>query len=319
MKESFIFAVNTVVPIFVIVLLGGILKKIGFLKDTFFAQSERFVFRVALPSMLFLNMTNARGSVRFDGKFVAFCCIGVTAAFVLLCLIVPLFIKENDKRGAFIQGSYRSNFAILGTTLAHNMFGEAGVVQIAMVMPFAITLYNFYAVTILSIFAPADKKMTKMQIAKNIGKNIITNPLIISVLFALVFLIFEIPLPTFANKSLQYLSDSSMPLALMALGANFNFDSMKGRFHLAVVATFIKTVLLVSVAVVTAVMIGYRGVELGIIYIMFSGPAAVSSYIMAKNMESDYQLAGQILLLSTLVCTLKLFLGVFLLKYLALI
>ncbi|NLB16764.1 MAG: AEC family transporter [Clostridiales bacterium] len=319
MTESFIFAVNTVVPMFIIVLLGGILKKIGFLKDTFFAQSERFVFRVALPSMLFLNIVNARGSVRFDGKYVAFCCIGVTVSFILLCLIVPIFVKDNDKRGAFIQGSYRSNFAILGTTLAQNMFGEPGVVQIAMIMPFAITLYNFFAVSIMSIFAPEDKKLTKAQIAKNIGKNIITNPLIISVLLALVFLLFDLPLPTLANKSLQYLSDSSMPLALMALGANFSLESMKGRFHLAVIATFIKTVLLVVIAVGIAVMIGYRGVELGIIYILFSGPAAVSSYIMAKNMESDYQLAGQILLLSTLVCTLTLFLGVFLLKYLALI
>ena len=96
MTESFIFAVNTVVPMFIIVLLGGILKKIGFLKDTFLAQSERFVFRVALPSMLFLIIVNARGSVRCDGKYVAFCCIGVTVSFILLCLIVPIFVKDNE-------------------------------------------------------------------------------------------------------------------------------------------------------------------------------------------------------------------------------
>ena len=99
------------------------------------------------------------------------------------------------------------------------------------------------------------------------------------------------------------------------LGGNFKFSSLKGRIHLAVLSASLKTIVLPAVAVGAAILAGYRGVELGIIYILFSGPTAVSSYIMAKNMDSDHELAGQILLLSTLMCVFTIFMGVFALKY----
>ena len=319
MLDSFIFAVNTVFPIFIIVILGGLLKKIGLLHDPFFADSEKLVFKAALPSMLFLNITSAKGSAVFDGKYILFCVTGTVLSFVLLCVTVPPLLRDNARRGAFIQGAYRSNFAILGTALAESMFGQPGVVQIAMVMPFAISLYNFFAVLILSVFAPTDKKLTKSQIAKNIGRNIATNPLIIAVVLAVIWLAADLPIPTIMSKSLNYLSGATTVLSLLALGGNFRFSSLKGRLHLAVLSAATKTVVLPAVAVGVAIAVGYRGVELGIIYILFSGPTAVSSYIMAKNMKSDYELAGQILLLSTFMCVFTIFIGVFLLKYAGLI
>ena len=315
MLDSFIFAVNTVFPIFIIVVLGGALKKIGLIHDGFLADSEKLVFKAALPAMLFLKITGARGSAVFDGKYVLFCVAGTVLSFLLLCAAVPIFLKDDAKRGAFIQGAYRSNFAILGTALAESMFGESGLIQIAMVMPFAISLYNFFAVLILSVFAPSEKKLTKGQLFGKIGKNIITNPLIISVVLAVIWLAADIPVPAVMSKSLDYLSNATMALSLLALGGNFKFSSLKGRIHLAVLSASLKTIVLPAVAVGAAILVGYRGVELGIIYILFSGPTAVSSYIMAKNMDSDHELAGQILLLSTLMCVFTIFMGVFALKY----
>ncbi|MCR5262903.1 MAG: AEC family transporter [Clostridiales bacterium] len=319
MFDSFIFAVNTVFPIFIIVILGGLLKKIGLIHEGFLADSEKLVFKAALPSMLFLNITGAKGSSVFDGKYILFCVCGTVLSFLLLCVTVPVFLKDDAKRGAFIQGAYRSNFAILGTVLAESMFGQAGVVQISMVMPFTISLYNFFAVLILSVFAPSDKKLTRSQLLKKILKNIVTNPLIISVVLAVIWLAVGIPVPTIMSKSLNYLSGATTVLSLIALGGNFKFSSLKGRAHLAVISAVLKTVVLPAIAVGAAIAVGYRGVELGIIYILFSGPTAVSSYIMAKNMDSDYELAGQILLLSTMICVFTIFLGVFTLRYTGLI
>lgn len=319
MLESFLFSANTIIPIFLVTVLGGLLKKFKFLDDNFFSQSEKFVFKVALPAMLFIEISTADGAEIFDGAFIGLCVVGIIVSFIIPCLIVPLIIKQNDKRGAFIQGVYRSNFAILGVTLADNMFGDEGVQQIAMVLPFAIVLFNFFAVTILSIFGPAEKKLSPMQLAKVLAKNIFTNPLIISVVLALPFLLFEISLPKFINTSLVYLKNSTMPLSLLALGASFSFDSLKSRFGLAISATVCKTVVLPAIMLAAAILLGYRGPQLGVVLILFGGPAAVSSYIMAKNMESDYELAGQILLFTTLLCTFTLFGAIFLLKYFALI
>lgn len=319
MLESFIYAVNTVLPIFVIVILGYILMQTGFINTGFTNVADRLVFKVALPVMLFLEVAKSGGTDVFDAKFILYCAGGIVATFLLLCAIVPLFVKSNDKRGAFIQGIYRSNFAILGIPLAESMFGEEGTLQIAAIMPFAITLFNVLAVVILSVYAPAEVKLTKKQLLKNILKTIATNPLIISVVLALPIMLLDITLPTVVNKSLTYLSNMVMPVALICIGATFRFDSLKQRFGFALSASLLKVMVVPLIMVSLAAAIGFRGSQLGVIMILFGGPTAVSSYIMAKNMKSDYELAGQIVLLTTLICMGTLFAGVFTLDLLGLI
>ena len=314
MLDSLIFSINTVVPIFIITALGAALKWKKFLNENFYAQSESFVFLIALPVMLFLEVSKADSTTVFDVKFIIYCVIGIIFTFLLLCCTVPFIIKCNDKRGAFIQGAYRSNFAILGVPLAANMFGSTGTAQIAMTLPFAITLFNLFAVMILSIYAPAEKKLAPLKILSNIIINIVKNPLIIAVAAALPFLIFRIDLPVVLDKSLTYLSNMSLPLALLSLGANCSAASFKGRLWLALSASSIKTLLIPLITVITAVFLGFRNEQLGVIFILFGGPASVSSYIMAKSMKSDYELAGQIILASTLMCVVTIFLGIFMLK-----
>lgn len=316
MLDSLIYSINTVFPIFIIVILGSLLKKFKFLNSEFFSQSEKLVFKLALPAMLFLEVAGADPSTAFDPKLITFCVCGVVLSFLTLCLIVPLFIKSNDRRGAFIQGVYRSNFAILGVPLIENMFGDSGVAVIAMVMPFAITLFNVFAVIILSIYAPAEKKLSASALLRNIVMNIIKNPLIISVILALPFLLTGWQIPVLANKCLTYLSNLSMPLALLSLGANFSVSELKGRVGYAVTASCLKVIAVPLILVLTAILMGFRNEQLGTIFVLFGGPTAVSSYIMAKNMESDYVLAGQIILITTLMCIATIFLGTFTLSLL---
>ncbi len=319
MLDSFIYAINSVLPIFIIVALGYILMRFGFLGESFTVSAERLVFKVALPVMLFLEVSGADAENLFDGKFILFCSGGIIILFFALSLTVPLFIKENDKRGAFIQGIYRSNFAILGIPLAYNMFGEKGTQQIAMIMPFAITFFNVFAVIILSIYAPRDVKLSFSKLIVVILKSIVTNPLILSVIAALPFLFFKIPLPVIADKSLTYLSNMVMPVSLICIGVNFRFNDLRGRIGYALTASVFKVVIVPLIAVVLAVLLGFKNEQLGVILILFGGPTAVTSYIMAKNMKSDYKMAGQIIMLTTLLCIATIFIGVFILSTLLLI
>lgn len=319
MLDSFIYAVNTVLPIFIIVALGYILMRTGFINEGFTNVADRLVFKVALPVMLFTEIATADASEIFDAGFIAYCVCGIVGIFCVLCLIVPLFIKDNGKRGAFIQGIYRSNFAILGIPLAESMFGEEGGQQISAIMPFAITFFNVLAVVILSIYAPEDVKLTKKQLLTKICRTIITNPLIISVILALPIMLTGFELPVVATKSLGYLSNMVMPVALICIGSTFRFESLRQRLGLAITATLLKLIASPLIMVTIAIALGFRGAKLGVILILFGGPTAVSSYIMAKNMKSDHELAGQIILLTTLLCMFTLFGGVFALKYAGLI
>jgi len=314
MVESFLYSLNIIAPIFILVVLGFFLKRGNFVNDGFLSVCDKMVFKISLPCMIFQDIAEADAGDMLDLRLIVFCIVGVTASFLLLCLIVPLFLKENPKRGAFIQGAYRSNAAILGITLATNMFGDVGATTVAMVLPFVVVLFNVYAVVILSLYAPADVKLSKKALFTRIGKTIVTNPLIISIVLALLWKLTGITMPLLADRSLTYLSNMAMPLALISLGANFTVEALHDRIGLAVLSSCCKTMIVPTLAVVSAAFMGMRGVSLGVVFIMFGGPAAVSSYIMAKQMKADYELASQILLISTLMSLFTLFTGIFILK-----
>lgn len=319
MLESFLYSLNIIAPIFIIVFLGVLMKKKKFINAEFVAICDKLVFKLALPALLFIDIATADAGDTLDVRLIIFCAAMVVLTFILPCLILPIFVKDNAKRGAFIQGVYRSNAAILGITLATSMFGEVGAATISMVLPFVVVLFNVFAVILLSVYAPADVRLKPVELLKRIGKTIITNPLIIAIALALVWKLTGLELPLLVDRSLNYLANMSMPLALISLGANFKVESLHGRVGLAILSSACKTIVVPTLAVFAGIAFGFRGVGLGVIFIIFGGPAAVSSYIMAKEMKSDYELASQILLISTLMSLFTLFAGIFILKQTGLI
>ncbi|MBE6609368.1 MAG: AEC family transporter [Ruminococcaceae bacterium] len=317
--EELLFSFNTVAPLLLLVLIGVFLQKIKLLPDTFYAQAEKFVFRAALPCSLFMNVYNADVSETFNPKLILFCLIGVVFTFVLPCLIIPLFVKGDQQRGAFIHGAFRSNFAIFGLPLAQRLHPANGGAVVSSIMPFSIPLFNIFAVTILSIFAPSEKKLTPAQITKKAVKGIITNPLIIGIVLGLPFMLTSLSLPSFATATINYVGGVTTPIAMICLGANMGSYKSKGKIGLALSAALTKVIVFPLILVTAGALIGFRGVELGAILILFGGPTAVSSYIMAKNMDSDHEMAGQILLLSTALCSITMFIGIYVLKTLGML
>ena len=307
---NLLYSVNAILPIILLVVLGWALKRASKLTDAFCEIADWLVFKIGLPVMLFLEVAECTVSDAFDTGLVV---------FLVMSLLSLVLVRDPKLRGAFVQGSCRSNFAILGVPLAVNMFGEAGGEKIALVMPFVILMFNAYSVILLSVFSAKQEKRFSKETLKSILRSIVTNPLIIGVLLALPFMLMKITIPTAASKTLHYLSGLTTPLALMSLGANFKAESLKGRAGYAVWGALNRTVILPGIAVTAAALIGLRGPALGVVLICFGAPTAVSSYIMAKKMGNDHDLAGQILLLSTMFCVVTIFSGIFILKTLGLI
>ena len=319
MLANFLYSVNVILPIFILVSLGVILKKLHVIPENFSDAVDKLIFKLALPSMLFLEVAGAELSEALNPKLALFAAVAISLLFLTVLVIVVLLVRDNGKRGAMIQGICRSNFAILGMPLIDNMFGAAGVQEAALIMPITILLYNTFSVIVLSIFAPKEKQLPLSKTVKKILKNIVTNPLIIGVVLGLPFMFWGLELPLVADKSLRYLSNLVTPAALISLGSTVRLKSFEGRVRLAVLSACGRTVFAPAVMVTIAALLGFRGSSLGTILILFGAPTAVSSYIMAKNMGSDHELAGQILLLTTMMCLFTIFVFIFILKSLALI
>lgn len=326
MLNNIIFSVNTVFPIIILIFLGFCFKqeKLGLFKNPkdFFNQIDRLVFNVALPVYIFNEISGADIDNIFNINLVVYCVSGIILSFLLLTFIVPVFIKSKTSRGAFIQGIYRSNFAILGVPLAGNLFGENGSAAAALILPFAVALFNILAVVILTINRDSRENTANIENPNGIFKiilGIIKNPLIIAVIIALPFMLLRVSLPEVMQKSVNYIANMSTPLALISLGAGIDLRVLKNKVKLSLIASVLRTVVCPVIFAIPAVLLGFRDAALVVIFVLFAAPTAVSSFIMAKNMKSDYELAGQIVVLTTIICPATVFIGSFILKSMGLI
>lgn len=315
MLDNFIFSLNAVLPIFIVVMIGVALKRFSSLPEGFYSGSEKFVFKVGLPCMLFLDVaTSSAQTLSQQIPLVVFCLLATVVICVLLCIIIPVFVKDKARAGATVQGIFRSNVAIMGIPLAMSIFGDACGASIAALVPFVIITFNVLAVLVLTLFSPKEKRKSFGDTLRSIGLGIVKNPLIIGIVLGLPFMFFDIQLPSVAHSVLDGLAGTVTALSLISIGAGFSLSHVRAGAANAVIAALGKTVIVPAATVCAGALLGFRSIDLGLILVVFGSPTAVSSYIMAKNMESDHALAAEILLFSTLFSLFTMFLGVFVLK-----
>ena len=316
MLSNLIFVLNGVVPIFILIALGYFLKRRSFVSDEFVKVADKLVFKLLLPAYLFNSVSgmNRDDFVTDDAKVVIFALLLVALVAFGSLFISGFFIKDKAKKGAFVQGIFRSNAAILGIPFAQNLFGDSGARIAALLLAFVVPLYNVLAVIIFCVCDPDISSSQPLgKKIKDVLLGIVKNPLIISIFLGLIVCFSGITLPTFLTNTVSYLSGASTPLALIAIGANFSFGDLKGRAALAFVSASIKTIFLPCAAIGLAMLMGFEGSYLGALFIAFGTPVAISSYIMAKNMNSDYRLASQIIIATTLLSAITIPLGSFIL------
>ena len=277
MFDILVTSVNAVLPIVLLILLGYLLKRFRFLNDNFVKIGNKFVFKVCLPCMLFINIydkMNSFADIRWD--VVIYSVIMICVIFGLGLLTAILTTKKNKRRGVILQCSFRSNFAIIGLTLVDRLGGDTGIASI--ISAFSIPVFNILAVVALSIFAEEEETVEvgsgeqlsieleksepkKKSFGKSAGKillNIIKNPLIIGVVVGLVFVgIREIEraacggaVPFRFDNQLKFLYTCAVdlkaiasPLALVVLGGQFEFSAVKGMTKEIIVGTVWRIVL----------------------------------------------------------------------------
>ena len=316
----FLYSFNTVAPLILVVAVGFLLKKLRMVDDAFISKANKVCFQVAFPLQLFHNIYAADFGAEFRVKLVLFTLLGVLATAILLCLVTPRFLKNRPTCGAFIQGVFRSNFLLLGLPLAINLFGADHVASISMLLPFVIMEFNFLAVVILTLFQEPEQggKRQKLRVGR-VLLDVAKNPLIIASFIGMLFSVFQIPLPLFLSRAVGDLGQIATPFALQQHGGQFDWKRLKGNLRLAGLATALRLVLVPAAFVAMGVWLGFRGEELGAILIVFCAPTAISSYVMAQNMGSDDELAGQLVLTTTLFSSVTIFLWVTVLRAMQLI
>ena len=237
--DNLIFSLNATVPVFAMMLLGLLFKKIGWMDDVFASKMNKFVFQFPLPVLVFSDLATVDFEEVWNMKFVLFC-FTVTLLSILAASLVALLWKDKSIKGEFIQASYRSSAAILGIALIQNIYGTAGMAPLMIIG--SVPLYNVMAVLVLSVFQPDNQGLDK-NVLKKTFKGIVTNPIIIGIVAGLAWSLLKVPMPAILEKTVNSVGGIATPLGLMAMGASFELDKAFAKIKPALTGAFMNRLL----------------------------------------------------------------------------
>lgn len=315
--ENFIYSINVTFPIFLVMVIGYVLKQTGMLNDNFVTVANKFNFKVTLPFMLFKELSGVDIKAVFDLRYVLFCALVSTACFWLIWGGTRLFVKDRSIRGAFVQASFRGSAAVMGLAFIQNIYGESAMGPLMIVS--AVPLYNIFSVLVLTFESNEAASLNKGEKMKQALMNIAKNPIIISIFAGMVVGLIGIDFPTIIDKTVNSVSQMATPLALITIGAGFEGRKALAKMQPTIAAAMIKLVVQPLIFLPLAAYMGFSGEKMIAILIMLSSPTTPSCYIMAKNMHNDEVLTASVVVMTTLLGAVSLTMWIFILKTVGLI
>ena len=296
MLDNLIYCLNATVPIFLMMLLGMLFRRMGFFDQAFADKLNSYVFKIGLPVMLFKDLVESNFFAVWDGPFVLYCFLA-TLLSILLTAAVSLFWKDRSLRGEFVQVGYRSSIALLGAAFLENLYGNAGAASLVIIG--AVPLYNVAAVLVLSLSSPQQSGVNRAAL-KKACKGIVTNPIILGIAAGAVVSLLPFELPVLVSKTFDSVASLTSPLALLSPGASLEGARAVRKLAPTLGAAFCKVAVLCAVFLPAAVHLGFRDQQLVALLVMLGSPTTPTSYIMAKNMGGDAELTSSVVVITTL-------------------
>ena len=295
--ENLIFSLNATIPIFLMMLLGMLFRKLGWMDEVFAAKMNKFVFLVPLPVLLFEQLATVDFSEVWDIKFILFCFV-VTAISITISTLISLLWKDRSIKGEFIQATYRSSAALLGIAFIQNIYGTAGMAPLMIIG--SVPLYNIMAVVVLSFFKPGNNSFDKALVKKTL-KGIVTNPIIIGIVAGFVWSALKLPMPSILHKTVSSIGATATPMGLMSMGATFEMKKATSKMKPTLVAVFMKVIGFCAIFLPVAAMLGFRNEQLIAILVMLGSATTVSCFVMARNMGHEGTLSSGVIMMTTLL------------------
>lgn len=313
--DSLIYSLNATIPVFLVIVVGYILKRIGMLNDSFVKCTNKFNFTVTLPVLLFVDLSTTDIIGDFDLSYVLFCAITTTVVFCGLWIGARLILKDKSLIAEFVQAGYRSSAAILGVAFIQNIYGDSGMAPVMIIG--CVPLFNIFAVLVLTF--EGEKSGNGAEHIKKSIINIIKNPIIIAIALGVIASLIKIDFPEIIDKTLSSFAKMATPLALVTIGAGFEGKKAIAKIKPSLAASMIKLMVLPAIFLPIAVKLGFRDQALVALIIMLGSPTTPSSYIMAKNMGHEGVLTSSVVVMTTLLSSVTLTLWIFVMRYFGLI
>jgi predicted permease len=291
---------TTIIPIFLIILTGLVLRGIDFLPGHLLGPLNRLVFYVAIPAMIFQKVAEADFHAHFQPVLLAGTLLPPLVIFALGQATLRATSMSGSESGTFLQSSYHGNLGYIGLAVAYYYLGDQGLTQASILSGFLMLLQNLLSVWVLR---PAPGTAGHNRVL-TLVKKILVNPVILSALAGIAFSLFRIPLPEIISRSLSILSGMALPLALIVIGASLSVRLIRAHLGQALASGGFKLVLLPFVGYLAYLGLGLDQAVFMPGLVLLAAPSATVTYVMAAEMHGSPDLASATVTLNTMLSAL---------------
>ena len=292
----------SLIPIFLLILLGYSLKRIKFPNEEFWESADKFTYFVLFPSLLFYKISTASLDGIDGFSFVLSAIITlIIISVVLIVMNYFSFMFEGRAFTSVYQGAVRFNVYVF-LALTHALYGDSGIVLAALLLTFLIPTINLMCIGVFSVYAPSCKPTII-----SILKSIFTNPLILACFLGGAFNFFDFRLISYIEKTLAILSSAALPLGLLSVGVGLHLSNIKEAKMELLSSLFIKLALFPAMIFFVANGLGVSGLPLSILILFGAMPTAPSAYILSRQLGGDSKLMSSIITTEILVSSVTIF------------
>lgn len=285
--QYFIISFQIIFPILFFMALGIVIRQAKLVSEDAFGQINKLVFRVFLPIKLFLEIYQSDFGSVFQPKLILYGLLTVLAIYALSWVIVGRFVKDRSDAPTLTQMIYRSNYVLFGLSIAENMYPDQNLSVISVMAAFVVPAFNILAVILFEVYRGGEK-LSIPHLLKGIAKN----SLVIGSVLGLLAKAIGIGLPSLVQKPLTDLGAIATPLAILCVGATLTFDALKKYKKYLILATMGRLVVVPAIFLGLSVALGFRGIELAGLFLIYASPVASSSFPMARELDGNGELAG---------------------------
>lgn len=293
---------------FILITVGMIVRRAGLISQEENRHLNNMVFKVFFSVMMFDNIYRSELTGAVSGRFMGFTLASIAVVYVCALAVALKATKSPKTRGAMIQAIYRSNFVIMGLPIALNIYGGENLATTAVMVAVVVPIFNVLAVVTLEVFRGGRPKPLE------VARQIIKNPLIIGAVCGLICAAFKIDFPQVIDDLFDDMAGVATPLALVILGISFEFSQIMECGRNLWIAVIGRLVVVPGLVLTAAALIGIRDIEFVTLIGVFAAPSAISSYTMAQSMDSDATLAGNAVIMSSMLACGTMLLWIFLFK-----
>ena len=295
--------------------VGIVLRRYRFLDEGFIDKANSLVYYILLPALLFHEIGGTDFQQAFSGPLVVGGYAATLVVFLLAFLVARALGLGPSETGVFVQGSLRANLAYVGLPIVFNAVGPSGLRKAGIFLGMIVPLLNGLSIVALTAPHGARKGEGIGSTASRIARQIAVNPIILACLAGIAWSVLKLSLPGMVDRTFRILTPATLPLALLSLGGSFSFERARKGFAVASLAAFLKGCVVTGIGIALYRWMGVSGEDLRIGAIMLGCPAAVVTYVMAARLRGDTDLAGTIIIVSTITSAVTITGWLFLIRH----